>query len=38
MVERLNYFLPTGQVDATPERIADVLADITLDAFFGPGH
>jgi len=38
MVERLNYFLATGQVDETPERVTEVLAAITLDAFYGPGH
>ena len=35
MVERVNYFSVTGQVDEEVEQLARTLADIMLDAFFG---
>ncbi len=38
MVERVNYFLATDQLRDEDDRLVDVLAAITLDAFFGPGH
>lgn len=37
MVERVNYFLATDQVDDDGD-LVQVLASIALDAFFGPGH
>jgi len=37
MVERVNYFSATGQLAETPEELASTLADIVLDAIFGPG-
>ena len=36
MVERVNYFLSTGQVDEDPPGLATTLADIMMDALFGP--
>lgn len=36
MVERVNYFLSTGQVDEDPPGLAATLADIMVDALFGP--
>jgi AcrR family transcriptional regulator len=38
MVERLNYLLATDQVSSDVDQVADTLAAILLDAFFGPGH
>ena len=35
MVERVNYFSVTGQVDEEAENLSRTLADIMLDAFFG---
>ena len=35
MVERVNYFSVTGQVDEESENLSRTLADIMLDAFFG---
>lgn len=37
MVERVNYFMGTGQVDPDPPALADTLAGIMMDALFGPG-
>ncbi|MGI9578751.1 MAG: TetR/AcrR family transcriptional regulator [Microthrixaceae bacterium] len=37
MVERVNYFLATDQIDHVGDLVS-VLASIALDAFFGPGH
>lgn len=36
MVERVNYFAATGQLEETPEQLASTLAGIVLDALFGP--
>jgi AcrR family transcriptional regulator len=36
MVERVNYFLATGQLGDEPDQLAATLADIVLDALFGP--
>jgi AcrR family transcriptional regulator len=36
MVERVNYFLSTGQLAEDPADVASTLADIMLDALFGP--
>lgn len=36
MVERVNYFLVVGQLDESAEELAATLADIVLDALFGP--
>jgi hypothetical protein len=36
MVERVNYFAITGQLAESSEQLAHTLADIMLDAFFGP--
>lgn len=37
MVERVNYFLATDQLEHGADMVG-VLASIALDAFFGPGH
>jgi hypothetical protein len=37
MVERVNYFLSTGQVDEDPPGLAATLSGIMMDALFGPG-
>ena len=37
MVERVNYFLATGQLAEDPAALAGTLADIMMDALFGPG-
>lgn len=37
MVERVNYFLATGQLTDDAEAVAHTLAGIALDALFGPG-
>jgi AcrR family transcriptional regulator len=37
MVERVNYFLSTGQVADDASGLAATLADIMMDALFGPG-
>jgi AcrR family transcriptional regulator len=36
MVERVNYFLVLGQLDEDAGEVAATLADIMLDALFGP--
>lgn len=38
MVERVNYFHTTGQLDEQPGALAATLADIILDALFGPSR
>ncbi len=37
MVERVNYFLATGQLAEDPAALAGTLANIMMDALFGPG-
>jgi len=37
MVERVNYFLATGQLSEDASALADTLATIMMDALFGPG-
>jgi AcrR family transcriptional regulator len=37
MVERVNYFLATGQVAEDTEALATTLAGVMIDALFGPG-
>jgi len=38
MVERVNYFLATGQLTDDAAAVAHTLAGIVLDAIFGPGR
>lgn len=38
MIERVNYFKITGQLDPSSQELAHTLADIVLDAFFGPAE
>lgn len=38
MVERVNYFLATGQLTEDAPAVAHTLAGIVLDALFGPGR
>jgi len=35
MVERFNYYLVSGQIDAPTEQVVDLLADVTYAALFG---
>jgi hypothetical protein len=35
MVERFNYYVTTGQVDASPDELLDTLTDTITAAVFG---